>query len=252
MHLTTHIYNAPHWHLGVELPGGRGTWNGIFYPERGDRPRGFDELTFYAERFNTVEINSTFYGQPRDSASLGWVKRTPPASSLPSSYIRSSRTRRWPPTRLPCGPPTWTPSRRGIEPLATAEPAGTTAGAVSGELQEHPGNTRIPGWLLTTFADYDVAVELRHRSWSDAATSHLRSPARARRRLDTNRRAEVPFFNAAGLDAEHEGFLLHAASRPKRRAMVGARERGGSLQLPVFGGGAEADRRRRCKTAVRS
>jgi hypothetical protein len=52
---------------GWNYPGGRGTWNGIFYPEGIDRPRGFDELAFYSERFNTVEVNSTFYGQPRAS-----------------------------------------------------------------------------------------------------------------------------------------------------------------------------------------
>ena len=63
---------------GWHYPSGRGTWNGIFYPEGRDRGRGFDELTFYADRFKTVEINATFYGQPRASVSESWVRRTPP------------------------------------------------------------------------------------------------------------------------------------------------------------------------------
>ena len=62
---------------GWNYPKGRGTWNGIFYPLPEDRERGFDELHFYAERFNTVEVNSTFYGQPRANVTLGWAKRTP-------------------------------------------------------------------------------------------------------------------------------------------------------------------------------
>ena len=62
---------------GWNYPTGKGTWNGIFYPLKEDRQRGFDELRFYSERFNTVEVNSTFYGQPRANATLGWVKRTP-------------------------------------------------------------------------------------------------------------------------------------------------------------------------------
>jgi len=37
----------------------------VFYPPNRRRPKGFDELTFYAEHFDTVEVNSTFYGQPR-------------------------------------------------------------------------------------------------------------------------------------------------------------------------------------------
>ena len=34
-------------------------------------------MAFYAEHFNTVEVNSTFYGQPRPEVSRQWVKRTP-------------------------------------------------------------------------------------------------------------------------------------------------------------------------------
>ena len=51
---------------GWNYPTGKGTWNGIFYPPARRRARrGFDELAFYAEHFDTVEVNSTFYGQPR-------------------------------------------------------------------------------------------------------------------------------------------------------------------------------------------
>ena len=50
---------------GWNYPSGTGTWNGIFYPGASRPAAGFDELRFYAERFNTVEVNSTFYGQPR-------------------------------------------------------------------------------------------------------------------------------------------------------------------------------------------
>ena len=57
---------------GWNYPGGRGTWNGIFYPAR-QKGRGraggkFDELAYYAEHFDTVEINTTFYGPPRPAA----------------------------------------------------------------------------------------------------------------------------------------------------------------------------------------
>src|SRR6185295_8912264 len=62
---------------GWNYPSGRGTWNGIFYPPSRGRSKGFDELAFYAEHFNTVEINSTFYGQPRAEVCRGWAERTP-------------------------------------------------------------------------------------------------------------------------------------------------------------------------------
>jgi uncharacterized protein YecE (DUF72 family) len=62
---------------GWNYPTGRGTWNGIFYPPARGRPKGFDELAFYANHFNTVEVNSTFYGQPRPDVCRGWAERTP-------------------------------------------------------------------------------------------------------------------------------------------------------------------------------
>ena len=62
---------------GWNYPSGKGTWNGIFYPPRRGRPKDFDELAFYAEHFNTVEVNSTFYGQPRAEVCRGWAERTP-------------------------------------------------------------------------------------------------------------------------------------------------------------------------------
>src|SRR5262245_25306358 len=60
---------------GWSYPTGRGTWNGIFYPRR--RARGFDELTYYAEHFDSVEVNSTFYRSPAPSTTAAWLARTP-------------------------------------------------------------------------------------------------------------------------------------------------------------------------------
>ena len=62
---------------GWNYPAGRGTWNGVFYPIPRARWKGFDELSFYAEHFDTVEVNSTFYGQPRSAVCRKWADRTP-------------------------------------------------------------------------------------------------------------------------------------------------------------------------------
>ena len=63
---------------GWNYPTGRGTWNGVFYPPRRGRAKTFDELAYYAEHFDTVEVNSTFYGQPRADVTRAWADRTPP------------------------------------------------------------------------------------------------------------------------------------------------------------------------------
>jgi uncharacterized protein YecE (DUF72 family) len=50
-------------------------WVGPFYPE-GMQSQDF--LSYYATRFDTVEIDSTFYGTPSISKVKGWNAKTPP------------------------------------------------------------------------------------------------------------------------------------------------------------------------------
>src|SRR5207253_5634160 len=52
-----------------------GHWRGgVFYPPRLPASRW---LEFYAERFDTVEVNSTFYRLPRVDAVARWIEQTP-------------------------------------------------------------------------------------------------------------------------------------------------------------------------------
>ena len=50
-------------------------WRGLFYP---DELRVRDWLPYYASAFDSVEVNTTFYGQPRESTVRAWVEATPP------------------------------------------------------------------------------------------------------------------------------------------------------------------------------
>jgi uncharacterized protein YecE (DUF72 family) len=51
-------------------------WRGEFYPPTLPSSRW---LTYYAHRFDTVEINYTFYRLPEAATFAGWRKRVPPA-----------------------------------------------------------------------------------------------------------------------------------------------------------------------------
>ena len=63
------------------LPG-YGPWTGVFYPFKqrqkipGSKAK-FDELAYYAEHFNMVEINNTFYRPPTVKTAQSWATRTP-------------------------------------------------------------------------------------------------------------------------------------------------------------------------------
>jgi uncharacterized protein YecE (DUF72 family) len=157
---------------GWHYPGGRGTWNGVFYPAR--RPPGFDELTYYAEHFDTVEVNSTFYRQPDPSHAAAWVRRTPAPFTFavklyqkfthPEMYVEKHGAAEWDVTRGDLDV-----FSRGIDPLASA-------GRLLAVLLQFPpsfhagDDTRAyVEWLLAALHDYPLAVELRHKSWSDDA-----------------------------------------------------------------------------------
>jgi uncharacterized protein YecE (DUF72 family) len=49
-------------------------WAGTFYPPETKAP---GHLEFYASKFNTVEINATFYRLPQENMVKGWYDRSP-------------------------------------------------------------------------------------------------------------------------------------------------------------------------------
>ena len=49
-------------------------WRGLYYPQ--DLPRS-KWLSFYAQQFNTVELNNTFYRLPSEKAFANWRESTP-------------------------------------------------------------------------------------------------------------------------------------------------------------------------------
>ena len=54
-------------------------WKGSFYPEKLPAAK---MLPYYAERFETVEINYTFYRTPNEKILAGWSRETPPGFKL--------------------------------------------------------------------------------------------------------------------------------------------------------------------------
>jgi uncharacterized protein YecE (DUF72 family) len=54
-------------------------WEGAFYPA-GMQPRDF--LTYYATKFDTVEVDSTYYRTPSANVVTGWANKVPPGFLL--------------------------------------------------------------------------------------------------------------------------------------------------------------------------
>lgn len=169
---------------GWSYPGGRGTWNGVFYPAKDARPRGFDELEFYARWFDVVEVNSTFYGQPRAKITQAWADRTPSGFEFAVKLFQKFTHPAMFLEAVAAGAPGASDEalaaagdvrladvdefKRGVEPLALAGKLGPLLVQFPPSFTAGAAGVDYLGWLLRTFADYPLAVELRHKSWSDA------------------------------------------------------------------------------------
>jgi len=192
--------DAPDLRIGTSgwnYPTGRGTWNGVFYPPSRGRAKGFDELAFYADHFNTVEVNSTFYGQPRAEVTRGWAGRTPKnfefsiklyqkfthPKMFKAAFTKGVTSPGPGGLEKAGGPvnkdallealarpnqPDLDEFRRGIDPLASVGKLGALLAQFPPSFKDSPASRDYLSWLLQAFADYRVAVELRHSSWSDA------------------------------------------------------------------------------------
>lgn len=172
---------------GWSYPSGKGTWNGLFYPKTRSKRAGtdrFDELRFYAEHFDTVEVNTTFYGQPRAEVTRGWAERSPAGFDFSLKlYQKFTHPKMFREAALKTAPGSEgalldllalvTQSdidefRSGIDPLASAGKVGALLAQFPPSFKDSPQARDYLARLLRMFAEYPTAVELRHRSWSDS------------------------------------------------------------------------------------
>ena len=132
-------------------------WRGRLYPQ-GEPKRRWLEL--YAERFDTVEVNATFYRLARRDAVASWVAQTPPGflfAVKASRYLTHVRRLRGIGEGI----------ARFYEPLAPLRQAGRL-GPVLWQLPEtfHRDDERLEE-LLELLPDGRHAIEFRHSSWFD-------------------------------------------------------------------------------------
>ncbi|HTX29910.1 MAG TPA: DUF72 domain-containing protein [Solirubrobacteraceae bacterium] len=131
------------------------SWRGKLYPDGCPKRRW---LEVYAENFDTVEVNSTFYRLARREAVAGWVKQTPPQflfAVKASRYLTHIRRLR----EIGEG------IKRFYEPIEPLIEAGRL-GPVLWQLPEnfHRSDERLAG-LLELLPPGQHTIEFRHASW---------------------------------------------------------------------------------------
>lgn len=131
-------------------------WRGSFYPEKLPAAK---MLGFYAERFNTVEINYTFYRIPTEKLLDGWAHGTPDGFTFtlkaPRKITHDARLQN-------CEELTSSFCR-------TASTLGSKLGALLFQLPPflRRNDTVLDAFLATLPDGTCAAFEFRHESWFD-------------------------------------------------------------------------------------
>ena len=142
-------------------------WQGSdrFYPP-GLKQRDF--LRFYATRYDTVELDGTWYRLPSEEAIAGWLATTPP-SFLFAPKVHRQITHRW---RLKPESYEW------LELLAARFSPMLSSGHLGPLLIQLPPNflrndDRLGQFLEQLPQQLRWAVEFRHASWHDPSIETL-------------------------------------------------------------------------------
>ena len=165
-------------------------WAGYVYPS--PRPKGFHEATYLAEFFDTIEINTSFYSPLQPGHAHQWLERVAAnprflftaklwqkfthetffeeESGTTAAPARSSSSKL---SRMASGS-TGNPSaedervvRAGFDVLRNAGKLGAVLLQFPFSFHRTSETTAYLTAVLKRFADYPLAVEVRHASWDD-------------------------------------------------------------------------------------
>jgi uncharacterized protein YecE (DUF72 family) len=139
-------------------------WEGIVYPA--SRPKGFDPLGYLAHYFDTIEINSTFYGPARPATAESWARRV---AHNPEFRFTAKLFQRFTHKRTSA----WTQDevdevRAGFDPLMERGMLGAVLLQFPWSFRRTDENREWLADVVRTFAQYPLVLEVRHESWNVA------------------------------------------------------------------------------------
>jgi uncharacterized protein YecE (DUF72 family) len=140
-------------------------WAAYAYPAK--RPKGFHEATFLAEFFDTIEINTSFYNPIRPDHATGWIERVAANANF---MFTAKMWRRFTHDANPGSPNLSTQDeklvRAGFDVLRDVGKLGAVLLQFPFSFHRTEETFAYLDELLKRFADYPLAVEVRHASWN--------------------------------------------------------------------------------------
>lgn len=151
---------------GWSYPKGEGTWAGHFYPKG-----KINELEYYSQFFNTVELNSSFYRPPNPGYVYNWVRRVPKdflfAVKLWQKFTHPKMYKEATGKEALISQDDVDTFKHSIEPLMRYGKLGALLAQFPPSFVNDSFGQQILTAVIRTFGDLRLAIELRHRSWSD-------------------------------------------------------------------------------------
>ena len=142
-------------------------WNGTVYPVH--KPRGFDPLAYIANYFNTVEINSTFYGPPRKDTARKWMESV---NANPNFRFTAKLFQSFTHTRKPA-PLDEKEFKEGMAPLVEGDRLGALLMQFPWSFKNDAESRAYVVELGRRFHEYPLVLEVRHSSWMDEGVLDL-------------------------------------------------------------------------------
>jgi uncharacterized protein YecE (DUF72 family) len=139
-------------------------WEGFVYPPQAG-PK-FDALAYLANFFDTIEINSTFYRAPSESAAKSWIRRV---AHNPKFKFTAKLNRVFTHERGTATQKDETEFRIGIDCLSDATLLGALLMQFPWSFRNTQENREHVATLLERFGEYPLVIEVRHSSWNQLA-----------------------------------------------------------------------------------
>jgi len=135
-------------------------WEGIVYPK--PKPRGFDPVAFLCRLFDTIEINSSFYGPPRPEAVRAWIRRV---ESNPRFRFTAKLWRGFTHERN-ADSQNEADFKEGMDRLSGACRLGALLLQFPWSFRYSEETRAYLIGLVARFREYPLVVEVRHASWN--------------------------------------------------------------------------------------
>ena len=136
-------------------------WEGIVYPQK-PGPK-FDPLEYLARFFDTIEINTSFYGPPSSKTTSAWLERV---AANPNFTFTAKLNRLWTHERGKATAKDEKEFREGMTPMHDAGRLGALLLQFPWSFKNTDEDRQYLFDLINRFRDFPLVLEIRHATWN--------------------------------------------------------------------------------------